>query len=99
VAALPAEVALCLWADLDYGGLNILAQVRRTISPRFQPYRMDVATLTTFSYWGQPLTARDRRNLNRLRDDPYLTDMVPVIDALLAQDIKLEQEAIILQEV
>lgn len=99
VATLPAEVSLCLWADLDYGGLNILAQVRRTISPRFQPYRMDVATLTAFSYWGQPLTARDRRNLSRLRGDPYLTDMTPVIDALLDADIKLEQEAIILQEV
>ncbi len=99
VDGLPEAVPLLLWADLDYGGLNILAQLRRSVSPRFQPYRMDAATLKTFAYWGQPLTARDRRNLRRLRDEPHLVDMVGVIDALLGADVKLEQEAVVLREI
>jgi hypothetical protein len=98
-ADLPPDATLYLWADLDYGGLNILSQLRRTVSPRVQPYRMDTATLSTFAYWGQPLTARDQHNLARLRDDPHLADMTGVIDALLADGVKLEQEAIVLREV
>jgi hypothetical protein len=99
VAELPADVPLYVWADLDYGGLNILSQLRRTVSPRFRPYRMNVATLEAFTYWGQPLTTRDRRYLNRLRDDPNLADVVDVIDALLVGEVKLEQEAVVLREV
>jgi hypothetical protein len=96
---LSTDVPLYVWADLDYGGLNILSQLRRMVSARFQPYRMDTATLETFTYWGQPLTSRDRRYLKRLHDDPNLTDMVDVIDALLTREVKLEQEAIVLREV
>jgi DNA topoisomerase VI subunit A len=99
VEDLPGDIPLYVWADLDYGGLNILSHVRRTVSRRFRPYRMDTATLEAFAYWGQPLTNRDRRNLQRLRDDPHLADMVDVIDALLTGEVKLEQEAIVLREV
>ena len=45
VETLPEDIPLQVWADLDYGGLNILAQLRRLISPRFLPHRMD---------WGDP---------------------------------------------
>jgi hypothetical protein len=99
VADLPRDVPIYVWADLDYGGLNILSQLRRTVSPRFQPYRMDTATLEAFTFWGQPMTTRDRRYLNRLRDDPNLADMVDVIDAMLIGEVKLEQEAIVLRDV
>ncbi|MBN1875697.1 MAG: DUF2399 domain-containing protein [Anaerolineae bacterium] len=96
VDTLPPEVELSLWADMDYGGLNILAQVRKTISTRFKPYRMDITTLETYAHWGQPLTASDQRNLTRLRDHPTLEDMVMLIDTMLLRGIKLEQEAIVL---
>lgn len=93
---LPAEIPLYVWADIDYGGLNILAQLRRHISPRFAPYRMDVETLDAFARWGQPLTPNDARNLSRLRDHPALADMTPLIDEMLLREAKLEQEAIVL---
>ena len=95
-ATLPAEIPLYVWADIDYGGLNILAQLRRHVSPRFAPYRMDVETLDTFARWGQPLTPNDARNLARLRDHPALADMTPLIDEMLLREVKLEQEAIVL---
>ncbi|HQI86323.1 MAG TPA: DUF2220 family protein, partial [Anaerolineae bacterium] len=93
---LPDEVPLYVWADIDYGGLNILAQLRRHVSPRFAPYRMDVETLDAFAYWGQPLTPNDVRNLTRLRDHPALVDMTPLIDEMLLREVKLEQEAVVL---
>jgi DNA topoisomerase VI subunit A len=93
---LPGDAPLLLWADIDYGGLNILAQLRQQVSPRFAPYRMDIPTLDAYAHWAQPLTSADERNLARLRRHPALTDMRPLVDHMLARGIKLEQEAIVL---
>lgn len=90
---LPEHVPLLVWADLDYGGLSILAQLRR-ISPRFMPYRMDIPTFEAHAQWGKPLTRADEKNLARLALNPRLADVQPLIAHLLARGIKLEQEAI-----
>ena len=94
IQTLPENVPLQLWADMDYGGFNILLQLRQTVSRRFVPYRMDTTTLETFSHWGQPITPADRRNLERLRDHPLLSDVTSTIDTVLRNEVKLEQEAI-----
>jgi len=93
---LPESVPLYVWADIDFGGLNILAQLREQVCPRFAPYRMDIATLEAHAPWAHPLTPGDRRNLTRLARHPVLRDMRPLIEALLKRDLKLEQEAIVL---
>jgi hypothetical protein len=95
-AALPDSASLRVWADIDYGGLNILAQLRRQVSSRFAPYRMDVATLKQHAHWAQPLSKNDERNLTRLRQQAVLQDMVELIDFMLLEGIKLEQEAVTL---
>jgi len=94
--SLAEDAPLYLWADIDYGGLNILAHLRQNVSPRFLALRMDCATLDQFARWGHPLTQNDRRNLARLRQHAALADMAPVIDHMLLNDLKLEQEAIVL---
>ncbi len=91
---LPAEIPLQVWADLDYGGLNILAQLRKLISPRFLPYRMDAATLEAHIRWARPLTENDRHLLVRLQSHASLADMQPVIAHMLERGLKLEQEAV-----
>ncbi len=93
---LPTDVPLLLWADLDYGGLSILAQLREKVSPRFAPYRMDPETLEAHAHWAQPLTSRDERYLARLNNHPLLVDMLPLIEAMLERGVKLEQEAVAL---
>jgi hypothetical protein len=85
-----------LWADIDYGGLNILAQLRDHVSPRFTPYRMDCDTLEAHVHWAHPLSAADERNLARLKHHPALTDVTQLIDFMLLRGIKLEQEAVAL---
>lgn len=95
-ATLPEAVPLLLWADLDYGGLNILAHLRRAVSARFAPYRMDIATLQQHTRYGQPLTPNDERNLTRLREQADLADMTDLIDWMLLEGLKLEQEAVVL---
>ncbi len=94
VNGLSPDVPLLLWADIDYGGLSILAQLRERLSPRFMPYRMDCLALDAHAHWAQPLTTTDERNLARLRQRSSLSDVVPLIDHMLSKGIKLEQEAI-----
>jgi hypothetical protein len=92
--SLHPDVPLLLWADIDYGGLSILAQLRTQVSPCFAPYRMDRDTLDAHAQWAHPLSSVDERNLARLRRHPALGDMVPLIDHMLLRGIKLEQEAV-----
>ena len=92
---LPRETPLLVWADIDYGGLNILAQLREQVNARAQPYRMDIETLETYVAWARPLTANDVRNLKRLLRNLVLSDMHPLIEHMLRRELKLEQEAVI----
>lgn len=91
---LPADIPLQVWADLDYGGLNILAQLRKLISPRFIPCRMDVTTLEAHARWARPLSENDRRLLARLQGYASLADVEPVVTHMLERGLKLEQEAV-----
>jgi len=93
--SLPESIPLYVWADLDYGGFNILAQIRREVSQRFLPYHMDTDTLDRFAQFARPLTLADKRNLERLANYTLLKDVRPVIDHLLRRGLKLEQEAVV----
>jgi hypothetical protein len=88
------QVAIAVWADLDYGGFNILAQLREQVSARVNPYLMDVATFEAHAAWARPLAGSDARNLQRLLRRASLADVHPVIAHLLRRGLKLEQEAI-----
>jgi len=79
---------------MDYGGFNILAQLRKQISPHIQPYLMDIATFEKHAHLSRPLTQSDARNLKRLTLNPNLKDVHPTIEHLLKRRLKLEQEAI-----
>ena len=94
VETLPENIPLQVWADLDYGGLNILAQLRKLISLRFLPYRMDAATLDAHTRWARPLAENDLRLLARLQGYVSLADLQPVIEHMLKRGLKLEQEAV-----
>ncbi|MBI5838871.1 MAG: DUF2399 domain-containing protein [Chloroflexi bacterium] len=91
---LPESVPIYLWPDLDYGGFNILSQLRRTVGEQVQPYLMDIETLESNIRCARPLTASDRVNLKRLLLRSELRDVRPVIEHLLKRGLKLEQEAI-----
>jgi hypothetical protein len=92
---LPAGVPLLLWADVDCGGLRILAHLREQVSGRFAPYRMDCATLEAHARWARPLSRGDEGHLHRLKHHPALADVVSLIDLMVRRGIKLEQEAVV----
>lgn len=94
---LPETTALCVWADLDYGGFNILAQLREQVKAGAAPFHMDVDTFEAHARWARPLTPGDLKNLTRLLRRASLADVQPVITHLLERGLKLEQEAVVIR--
>lgn len=88
------EISIYHWSDLDYGGFNILSQLRRFVDERIQPYSMDIATLDANYERSRPLTVSDKANLKKLLFRPELRDVRPVIEHLLKRGVKLEQEGV-----
>lgn len=92
----PSETTpISLWSDLDYGGFNILSQLRRTIGEEIQPYLMDINTPEANLPRARPLTVSDENNLKRLSLRPELHDIRHVIEHMLKRGMKLEQEGIV----
>ncbi len=91
---IPEEIPIHLWSDMDYGGFNILAQLRKQVSSRIQPYLMDIPTFNKYAHLSRPLTQTDRHNLKRIALKPSLKDVYPTIEHILKRGLKLEQEAI-----
>ena len=91
---IPEETKIKLWSDMDYGGFNILSQLRKQISARVEPSLMDVSTFEKYAKLSHPLTQTDVRNLKRLALHANLRDVRPVIEHLVTHGLKLEQEAI-----
>jgi len=93
LSLVPDGIPIYLWADLDYGGLNILSQLRRRVRINILPYRMDIPAFDAHAHLSCPLTRNDERNLKNLLSRPELADVFPVIEHLLKRGLKLEQEA------
>jgi hypothetical protein len=91
---LPETTSIYHWSDLDYGGFNILSQLRRTVNEQIQPFLMDIETLESNISRARPLTASDRTNLKRLLLHPDLRDVHLIIEHLLKRGLKLEQEGV-----
>ena len=90
----PDSTPIYHWSDLDYGGFNILSQLRRLVSERIEPYRMDIAIFEDNFKRARPLTVSDRANFKKLLIRPELRDVRPVIEHLLKRGLKLEQEGV-----
>jgi len=91
---IPEGIPIYLWSDMDYGGFNILAQLRKQVSPRIQRCLMDIATFEKHVHLSRPLTQTDRHNLKRVALTRSLKDVHPTIEHILKRGLKLEQEAI-----
>jgi DNA topoisomerase VI subunit A len=90
----PDSTPIYLWSDLDYGGFNILSQLRQQVGRNIQPYRMDIPTFEAHAHLSRPLSKSDVHNLRRLCLRPELQDVRPVMEHLLKRGLKIEQEAI-----
>lgn len=83
------------WSDIDIGGFNIFTRLRDNIIPQLKPLKMDVATLVDNknSWQGFDLDYNDR--LLKLRQMKRYESFFDVIDFMLENNVRLEQESLI----
>ena len=91
---IPVTTPIYLWSDMDYGGFNILSQLRQYVNAKIQPHLMDIFTFDQYAHLSRPLTSTDVRNLQHLCNRPELADAKSTIEHLIHRGLKLEQEAI-----
>ena len=78
------------YGDIDAGGFNILLDLRKKTGINFIPLNMDLVTLERYKNVAKKLTENDRVGLNNLLGGEFNQ----VVEYMLENDCKLEQEAI-----
>lgn len=78
------------FGDIDAGGFYILEHLKNKTGLDFKPWKMDIPTLEKYKTYTKPLTASDRKRLERLMDSPHRE----TVQYMLENDCKLEQEAV-----
>lgn len=82
------------FGDIDVGGFRILNDLRNRTHIPFKPFLMDLKTLQTYKSNCLKLTDNDKRNLLLMKSQQEYKQFYEVIDYMLKEDIKLEQESI-----
>ncbi len=78
------------FGDIDAGGFYILEHLRKLTGVDFKPYKMDLNTLRQHQNYSKSLTENDKERLKRFKGSEF----DEVIDYMLENNCKLEQEAI-----
>ena len=83
------------FGDIDVGGFLIYEDLCQKTGIPFKLYRMDLDTLRQYEKYAKVLTDNDRVRIEKiLRENPG-TEYAVVLEYMLAEDIKLEQECLI----
>ena len=80
------------FGDIDAGGFAILQDLRKKTGIPFMSYHMDLDTLKQYRQYGRCLTETDRKKLEKIGEEKEFHE---VIEFMLTENIKLEQECII----
>lgn len=80
------------FGDIDAGGFRILEHLKNRTNIPFKPYNMDTDTLIKYKEFSKKLTNNDRNNLEKLL---IYNEYKNIIEYMLENDCKLEQEAIL----
>ena len=78
------------FGDIDAGGIHILKHLRAKTNIQFLPYKMDIETLSANMGSWKKLTDNDIKRLRKIEDKEFQG----LIDYMLSNNCKLEQEAI-----
>ena len=81
------------FGDIDAGGFSILLDLRKKTGIPFMSYHMDLDTLKKYRQYAKELKESDRKRLEKIGKEKEFRE---VIGFMLEENIKLEQECIIL---
>ena len=80
------------FGDMDAGGFSILMDLRKKTGIPFKSYHMDLDTLKEYRQYAKRLNESDRKRLEKIGKEKEFSE---VIEFMLEENIKLEQECII----
>lgn len=80
------------FGDIDAGGFYILNHLKEATGIPFKPYKMGIAELETKSGYLKKLTDNDNRRLGLMKQDNRFIEFWDVIEYMLENNVKLEQE-------
>lgn len=82
------------WSDIDIGGFKIFARLKKII-PNLKPYLMDKEAFYSKKQYWKEMNKEYREKLVKLREQKEYSCFYDVIDEMLKNNSKLEQEAFI----
>ena len=82
------------FGDIDWGGINIYLDIIAKTGIKFNTYKMDIETLKEYQGYAKSLTEKDKENLISLIKNVYDMEILKLVDFMLVNNVKLEQEAI-----
>ena len=82
------------FGDIDWGGINIYLDIIAKTGIKFNTYKMDIETLKEYQGYAKSLTEKDKENLISLIKNVKDEEILKLVDFMLSNNIKLEQEAI-----
>ena len=83
------------FGDIDAGGFYILNHLKEKTRINFIPFKMKVDVFINNLSRAKDLTKNDIKRLERMKDDSRFDEFKEVIEAMLKENKKLEQEALI----
>ena len=83
------------WGDIDLGGFQMHAYLRREVDPRFMRYRMDKGELEQYAALTSGFSEAYAKKLGDLLQDPVLDDAKETLTYMLSRRVRLEQEALL----
>ena len=89
------DVEFWHWSDIDIGGFNIFTRLRDNIINQLKPLKMDVATLVDNKSSWQSFDLDYKERLLKLRQMKRYECFFDVIDIMLENNVRLEQESLI----
>ena len=89
------DVEFWHWSDIDIGGFNIFTRLRDNIINQLKPLKMDIATLVDNKSSWQSFDKDYKERLLKLRHMKRYECFFDVIDIMLENNARLEQESLI----
>jgi len=83
------------FGDIDAGGFEIYEDLCSKTKIPFQPYYMNLETLKAYKDFAKKLTLNDRKRIGKMQEQKGDCVYREVLDYMLAENVKLEQECII----
>ncbi len=92
------DVSFYHWGDIDLGGFEILAHLRKAAGMYIKPYMMDADTLKRYESLAKLIDEAYAKKLGLLLSDEDYSDVYGAIDYMIGKRIRLEQENILWED-